>query len=145
VVVALKPDTRLQNLTLDIRQMAAKMVADDGKIDTDDVRQMLKRATAGGHLTHKHAEDLAYVRERYKDKFTAGALKVMTSVLGPFIEDQIKQMKENQRRKHIEKQVLDIEERIELLKKDRKLRDLNLDTKTRVLLTDMFGRRRAGA
>ena len=145
-MVAVKSEARLQHLTLDIRKWADEEVKTATKVDANDIMAMLKRAAGPtGSITVKQCEDLAWVRERYKDKFTAGALKIMTSVLGPFIADQLKQMKESQRRKKIDKQVLAIEEKVEFLKKDRKLRDLNLDVKTRVMLTDRFGRRTAGS
>ena len=39
---------KLLEMKLDIRQMADKMVQDEGKIDLDGVKAMLSRATDGG-------------------------------------------------------------------------------------------------
>jgi hypothetical protein len=136
------PDNRLQMLKLDIRQMADKLVQEDGKIDKSDVKALLQRATASGSLTKKDADDLDYVRTRYKDKFTSAALTAMNTVLGAFVQDEIKRMQEDQRKKKIEKHLVEIEERIEYLLKDRKMRDMNIDDKQRVLIKDIFGRGR---
>lgn len=131
---------KLLEMKLDIRQMADRMVQDEGKIDLDGVKAMLSRATEGGKVDQKCMKDLAYVRERYKDKFTAVALKVLSGALGPFIADQMKKMKEKERQSKIDRQVLKLEEHQEFLKKDRKLRDMDVDAKQRVLLTSFFGR-----
>ncbi len=131
---------KLLEMKLDIRQMADKMVQDEGKIDLDGVKAMLSRATDGGKVDKKCMQDLAYVRERYKDKFTAVALKVLSGALGPFVADQMKKMKEKERQSKIDRQVLKLEEHQEFLKKDRKLRDMEVGDKQRVLLTSFFGR-----
>lgn len=136
------PDTRLDMMKMDIRQMAAQLVADEGKIDKADVRAMLQRASANGRLSTKDAEDLQFVREHYKDKFTAAALAAVDTVLGAFVQDEIKRMQEEQRKKKIDRHVALIEERILYLLKDRKLRDMEIDIKQRVLIKDIFGRGR---
>ncbi|MEW5853081.1 MAG: hypothetical protein AB2A00_30135 [Myxococcota bacterium] len=122
--------------------MAAHLSADDGKLDKSDVRAMLVRATASGKLERKDAEDLCYVRERYKNQFTSQALAALDSVVGAFVQEELQRMKEKERQKKIDKHLLQIEERIEFLLKDRKLRELKVDDKQRVMIGDLFGRRK---
>lgn len=136
------PKPTLVDLKMDIRQMAADMVKKDGEIDQGDVKDLLRRATAGGKLDHKCATDLKFVRERYKDSFTAEALSILSFVMAPFVEEEMKRMKEEQRRSKIDKQILAIEERITHLKLDQKLRDLEVDTKQRFMITNLFGQQK---
>ncbi|MBI5498488.1 MAG: hypothetical protein HY904_26035 [Deltaproteobacteria bacterium] len=142
MVAIQKGSAGLQDIRMDIRQMAAKMVRHDGVIDRGDVKDMLRRATPDGHLSKKNADDLAFVCHKYKDHFTADALGALSMVLGAFADDQIKQAKEHEREKKIERHLLEIEDRIQLLMKDRKLREMDVDKKSRVIVTELFGRRK---
>lgn len=133
---------RLLDLRVNIRQMAEGMVKEDGQIDKHDVKDLLRRATAGGKLDRKCAEDLVWVRERFADRFTSAALEVMNSVVGAFVDEEIKRMKEADRRRKIDRQLLAIEESIEWTKMDRKLRDMEVDTRQRFMITNLFGQRK---
>ena len=138
----IKSRVELLGIKQDIRQMAASMVREDGQIDKSDVKDLMRRAVADGHLDKKCAKDLVWVRERYADKFTAAALDVMNSVVGAFVEDEVKRMKEHERSRKIERHVAEIEHRIDLLKLDKKLRAMDVDTKQRFMITNMFGQQK---
>lgn len=133
-------DSKLQSVTMDIRQMAAKLCQDDGKIDKQDVSAMLVRASDHGPVTKKDAQDLVWVRETYASKFTKAALVVMDSVVGTFVEEEMKRLKEKERTSKIEKHLVAIEERIAFNLKDRKMREMKVDDKQRVMLNELFGK-----
>jgi len=134
-------EAKLQSVTADIRQLAATLHKDDGKIDKADVKDLLRRAMKDGQVSRKSCEDLLWVREKYKDSFTTQGLAAMNTVLSSFVQDELAKMKEDERKKKIENQLVEIEQRIEYVLKDRKMRDMQIDDKQRTIINDLFGRR----
>lgn len=142
---------RKNALVGDLRKLA-DLRARDGVFDKQDVEALLKRAGADGTVTKAEAEDLSFVRERYDDIMDVEAASFLDNFLSTWIADEMaraqrKRAKEKEGEKKAEAQIEKIEVQLDQLrdwreKVDQRLRDLQVDDKQRVLLTNFFNLKR---
>lgn len=132
----------------------AQEKAKNGVFDTSDVKDLIGRARADGVVTTDEAKDLSFIRTQYADIMDKDAAGTLDTFLSSWIADQMlaeqrKAAKEKEREKKATAQVERIDTHLEMLDEwrkevDQRLKDMQIDTKTRVMITNFFNLKHDG-